>query len=40
MLPGFKLGKYSNEELAPSHRAFKTLGIENTHKKNQSTEWW
>jgi lipoprotein-releasing system ATP-binding protein len=41
MLPGFKLGKYSNEEL--EHRAIghlKTLGIENTHKKNQSTEWW
>jgi lipoprotein-releasing system ATP-binding protein len=33
MLPGFKLGKYSNEEL--EHRAIGHLKhwVENTHKK-------
>jgi lipoprotein-releasing system ATP-binding protein len=34
MLPGFKLGKYSKEELEHERWAFKTLEIENTHQKN------
>jgi lipoprotein-releasing system ATP-binding protein len=41
MLPGFKLGKYSNEEL--EHRAIGHLKHwyrKHALKKNQSTEWW
>jgi lipoprotein-releasing system ATP-binding protein len=41
MLPGLKLGKYSNAEL--EHRAMghlKTLGMEKHAFKRRISEWW